>query len=61
MGPRLRLIEIGDQDSLGFSVRALDCGGLVFEDTGCRSLAEAMASLDSGLAAAMKEMGITNR
>lgn len=48
-------IEIGDRESCGFSVRALDCGGMVFEDTGCRSLAEAMASLESGLAAAMKE------
>ena len=51
-------IEIGDQDGLGFSVRALDCGGVVFEDANCRSLTEAMASLESGLAAAMKELGI---
>lgn len=54
-------IEIGDQEGFGFTVRALDCGGMVFEDTGCRSLAEAMASLDTGLAAAMKELGITSR
>jgi hypothetical protein len=54
-------IEIGDQEGLGFTVHALDRGGMVFEDTRCRSLAEAMASLDSGLAAAMKELGITNR
>ncbi len=54
-------IEIGDQEGFGFSVRALDCDGMVFEDTGCRSLAEAMASLDAGLAAAMKELGIMNR
>ena len=51
-------IEIGDQEGLGFSVRALDCGGVVFEDTECRSLTEAMASLEFGLAAAMKELGI---
>lgn len=51
-------IEIGDQESFGFTVRALDCGGVVFEDTGCRSLAAAMASLDAGLEAAMKELGI---
>ena len=54
-------IEIGDQEGFGFTVRGLDCGGLVFEDTGCRSLAEAMASLEAGLAVAMKELGITNR
>lgn len=53
-------IEIGVQDGHGFSVRALDCGGMVFEDAGCRSLAEAMASVDAGLAAAMRELGITD-
>ena len=51
-------IEIGDQEGLGFSVRALDLGGVVFEDANCRSLTEAMASLEFGLAAAMKELGI---
>ena len=51
-------IEIGDQEGLGFSVRALDLGGVVFEDANCRSLTEAMASLESGLAVAMKELGI---
>lgn len=54
-------IEIGDQEGFGFTVRALDIGGMVFEDTQCQSLAEAMASLESGLAAAMKELGMTNR
>jgi hypothetical protein len=39
-------IEIGDQ------------GGVVFEDANCRSLTEAMASLEFGLAVAMKELGI---
>ena len=51
-------IGTGDQEGLGFTVRALDCGGVVFEDTECRSLTEAMASLESGLAVAMKELGI---
>ncbi|MEI7701078.1 MAG: hypothetical protein WCK86_14865 [Planctomycetia bacterium] len=51
-------IEIGDQEGLGFTVRALDLGGVVFEDTECRSLTEAMASLEFGLAVAMKELGI---
>lgn len=51
-------IEIGDQEGLGFTMRALHLGGVVFEDTECRSLTEAMASLESGLAVAMKELGI---
>ena len=51
-------IEIGDQEGLGFTVRAIDCGGAVFEDANYLSLIEAMASLESGLAAAMKELRI---
>ena len=51
-------IEIGDQEGLGFTVRALDLGGVIFEDIECRSLTEAMASLEFGLAVAMKELGI---
>ena len=51
-------IEIGDQEGLGFTVKALDLGGVVFEDTECRSLAEALASLESGLVVAMKQRGI---
>lgn len=43
-------IEIGDQQGLGFVVRALDYGGLIFEDGKCSSLAEAMATLEQGLA-----------
>ena len=42
-------IEIGDQEGFGFSVRALDYGGLVFEDDKPDTLAEAMASLEDGL------------
>jgi hypothetical protein len=43
-------IEIGDQESFGFVVRALDYGGLVFEDDKADTLAEAMAALEKGLA-----------
>ena len=43
-------IEVGDQDSQGFVTRALDAGGVVFEKTGCRSLAEALSALEQGLA-----------
>jgi len=42
-------IEIGEQEGFGFVVRALDYGGMVFEDANCRSLAEALASLERGL------------
>jgi|GEM_PF-772573 len=51
-------IEIGDQEGVGFVVRALDYGGLVFEDDKPESLAEAMASLEMGLTAWFKEQGI---
>src|SRR5271165_157570 len=37
-------IEIGDQEGFGFVVRALDYGGLVFEDDKPRTLAEALAA-----------------
>ena len=32
-------IEIGDQEGFGFTVRALDYGGVVFEDDKPRTLA----------------------
>jgi len=51
-------IEIGDQEGFGFMVRALDYGGLVFEDDKPESLAEAMAVLEMGLAAWFKEQEI---
>jgi hypothetical protein len=51
-------IEIGDQESFGFVVRALDYGGMVFEDDRPRTLAEAMAALEKGLAKWFKEQGI---
>jgi len=48
-------IEIGDQEGFGFTVRALDYGGLVFEDDKARTLAEAMAALEMGLARWFKD------
>lgn len=42
-------VEIGDQEMFGFVVRALDYGGLVFEDDKPDTLAEAMAALEKGL------------
>ena len=42
----------------GFVVRALDYGGLVFEDDKPRTLAEAMAALEIGLRQWFKEQGI---
>jgi hypothetical protein len=50
-------IEVGDQDWQGFVVRALNGGGMIYEKEGCRTLAEAMAALDSGLGKWFKENG----
>lgn len=50
-------IEIGDQESFGFVVRALDYGGLAFEDDRPETLAEAMAVLEEGLAQWFKAQG----
>ncbi len=43
-------IEIGDQGGCGFAVRAIDEGGLVFEETEARTLDEAMTALERGIA-----------
>jgi hypothetical protein len=43
-------IEIGDQAGYGFVVRALDEGGLVFEDAEARTLDEGMNALERGIA-----------
>ena len=51
-------IEIGDQEMFGFVARALDYGGLVFEDDKPDTLAEAMAALEKGLTEWYKEQGI---
>jgi hypothetical protein len=42
----------------GFVARALDYGGLVFDDDKPDTLAEAMASLERGLAEYFKREGI---
>jgi hypothetical protein len=51
-------IEIEDQESFGFVVRALGYGGLDFEDDTPETLAEAMAVLDAGLTRWFKEQGV---
>jgi len=51
-------IEIGDQEGFGFIVRALDYGGMVFEDNKSRTLAEAMAALEKGLLKWFQNEGI---
>ena len=51
-------IEIGDQESFGFVVRAIGYGGLDFEDDRPDTLAEAMAVLEAGLARWFEEQGI---
>jgi hypothetical protein len=51
-------IEIGDQEMSGFVVRALDYGGLVFEDDKPSTLGEAMATLEKRLAEWFESEGI---
>ena len=51
-------IEIGEQEGFGFVVRGLDSGGLVFENTKAKTLAEAIAALEKGLARWFKDEGI---
>jgi hypothetical protein len=51
-------IEIGDQEMFGFVVRALDYGGVVFEDDKPDTLAEAMAALEKGLTEYFEREGI---
>ena len=51
-------IEIGDQEMFGFVARALDYGGLVFEDDKPDTLAEAMAALEKGLTEYFQREGI---
>lgn len=50
-------IEIGSQDSVGFIVRALDDGGLIFETDRCTSLDQSMAALERGIRAWLKRQG----
>jgi hypothetical protein len=51
-------IEIGDQVMFGFVARALGYGGLAFEDEKPDTLAEALASLERGLAEYLQREGI---
>ena len=51
-------VEIGDQEMFCFVVRALDYGGLVFEDDKPDSLAEAMSALEKGLTEYFEREGI---
>ncbi len=51
-------IEIGDQDGVGFVARALDCGGLVYESDDCKSLGEALCSLQDGVARWFEQRGV---
>lgn len=51
-------IEIGDQEGFGFIARALDYGGLVFEDDKPSTLAESLAALEKALTAWFAEQGI---
>lgn len=51
-------IEIGDQEMFGFIVRALDYGGMIFEDDKPDTLAEAMAALEKGLTEYFEREGI---
>ena len=51
-------VEIGDQEMFGFVARALDYGGLTFEDDKPDTLAEALAALEKGLRKWFDEQGI---
>lgn len=54
-------IEIGDQESFGFVVRAIGYGGMDFEDDRPDTLAEAMVVLEAGLARWFDEQGVEDR
>jgi hypothetical protein len=51
-------IKIGDQEMFDFVVRALDFGGLAFEDDKPETPAEAMVALEKGLRKWFDEQGI---
>ena len=50
-------IEIGDQEMFGFVARAVDYGGVVFEDDRPNTLTEALPALETGLRAWFEEQG----
>ena len=51
-------IEIGDQDGFGFVARAVNYGGLVFEDDRPRTLAESMAALEAAITRWFEQEGV---
>ena len=51
-------IEVGDQEGFGFVARALDYGGLAFEDDLPNTLAKAQPTLEKGVRAWYEEQGI---
>jgi hypothetical protein len=51
-------IEVGRRKEAGFVARALDDGGVVFENNSSTTLAEALASLERGLAEFFEREGI---
>ena len=51
-------VEVGDQESIGFIVRAIGHGGVDFEDDRPKSLVEAMTALEAGLARWFEEQGV---
>ena len=51
-------VEIGDQESFGFVVRAIGYGGVEFDDDSPETLAEAMTVLEAGLARWFEEQGV---
>lgn len=51
-------IEIGNQEMFGFVVRALDYGGMVFEDDKADTLAEAMSALEKVLGEYFEREGV---
>ena len=51
-------VEIGDQESFGFVVRAIGYGGIDLDDDTPDTLAEAMAVLEAGLARWFQEQGV---
>jgi hypothetical protein len=51
-------IEVGDQEGFGFLTRALEYGGLAFEDDQPDTLAEALAVLEKGVREWYEEQGI---
>lgn len=48
-------IEVGQRKEAGFIARALDDGGLVFENSSSKTLAEALAALEEGLAERIRD------